>query len=195
MEDAQRTMAKVMLHMKEVQNSLKRKQRQESVHHGLEKAGEGTKRNVIHNRKLFFKIEDGLDILQKDDDKPFVTKDNIEEANLAIEGVRQLFVEMQSQIQTEINMQMVASMSALRWNTVKAMEGGMDFPEWVTVDNAEVRKAEKESMAYERDIRNINHSKFQISKISNITGGCVSGELDATTSTHPKSEVSYFKNI
>ena len=57
-------------------------------------------------------------------------------------------------------MQIIAATSPLKWKVVKQLEGCAELPDCVSVLNTELRKAEKETMAYERDLRNVfNYGK------------------------------------
>ena len=60
---------------------------------------------------------------------------------------------IENTIQHELNMQVVAAKSPLKWKTVKCLEGGISLPSCVTLDSQDVRKAEKESMSFDRDLR------------------------------------------
>ena len=79
--------------------------------------------------------------------------DNLDDINAAIENIKQMLNAHKDSIQHELNMQVVAAKSPLNWKTVKCLEGGMSLPDCVTLNSQEVRKAEKESMAFDRDLR------------------------------------------
>ena len=56
-------------------------------------------------------------------------------------------------------MQIVATKSPLGWKTVNCMEGRISLPEGISVDSDEVKKAEKECMSHERDLRAATNAK------------------------------------
>ena len=63
----------------------------------------------------------------------------MEEVNDAVKEVKNLLSKQRELVQHEYNMHVVAATSALTWKVVKQMEGGLDLPDDVTIDNSEVR--------------------------------------------------------
>ena len=154
MEGAARLSEEVLSHLQEAQNVLKMSQRKAVVEQEISKfKSPGTKRNVKFARNLLFNLEDMEEILKVEPGEDFATKDNVEEVNAAIGALRKVIQEQKDSVQHELNMQVIAATSSLRWKVVRHLEGGSELPDCVTVANADVRKAEKESMAYDRDLR------------------------------------------
>ena len=89
-----------------------------------------------------------------DEGAKFATKDNVDDVNAAIEEMSKLLAEHREQVQHKLNMFVTAATSPLKWKAVKYLEGGMELPNCVSIEGSEIRKAEKESMAFERDLRN-----------------------------------------
>ena len=144
----------VLLHMKRAQEVLKTNQRKEAIEREVSCfRNQGTKRCVRFTRSLLNQVEDIEEVFKTEEGKDFASAENWEDVNAAIEEVKRLLKEHKDSIQHELNMQVVAAKSPLSWKTVKCLEGGIDLPSCVTLDSQEVRKAEKESMAFDRDIR------------------------------------------
>ena len=144
----------VLLHLKRAQDVLKNNQRKEAIEREVALfRNQGTKRCVRFTRNLLNQVEDMEDVLKTEDGKDFASVDNLDDVNAAIENIKQMLSAHKDSIQHELNMQVVAAKSPLNWKTVKCLEGGMSLPDCVTLDSQEVRKAEKESMAFDRDLR------------------------------------------
>ena len=141
----------VLLHLKRAQDVLKNNQRKEAIEREVALfRNQGTKRCVRFTRNLLNQVEDMEEVLKTEDGKDFASVDNLDDVNAAIENIKQMLSAHKDSIQHELNMQVVAP---LNWKTVKCLEGGMSLPDCVTLDSQEVRKAEKESMAFDRDLR------------------------------------------
>ena len=181
MEGAAKLTEEVLSHLQEAQKVLKLSQRKAAVEQEVSKfKTPGTKRNVKFARNLLFNLEDMEEILKVGPDEEFATKDNIEEVNAAVSALREKIEELKNLVQHELNMQIIAATSSLKWKVVRQLEGGSELPDCVTVPNSDVRKAEKESMAYERDLRNaasysrkrgVSAEQGQVSKRGRYSGG------------------------
>ena len=149
----------VLMHLKRAQDMLKKNQRKEAIEREVALfRNEGTKRCVRFTRNLLNQVEDMEDVLKTENGKDFASADNWEDVNAAVEEVKQMLKEHKESIQHELNMQVVAAKSPLKWKTVKCLEGGISLPSCVTLDSQEVRKAEKESMAFDRDLRTASNA-------------------------------------
>ena len=154
MEGAAKLSEEVLSHIQEAQQVLKQNQRRATVEQEIAKfKSPGTKRNVKFARNLLFNLQDMEEILKVEPGEEFASVDNVQEVNAAITALKKLMEQQKETIQHELNMQVIAATSSLKWKVVKHLEGGSELPECVTVPNADLRKAEKESMAYERDLR------------------------------------------
>ena len=144
----------VLKHMRSAQQVLLQNQRAATIAAETAKfRSSSTKRNVSLLRQLLFGVQDMEDIFQVKEGEEFANVDNVQEVNRAVGEMLSLLTKHKQALQHELNMQVVAATSPLGWKTVQQMEGGLNLPDCVTVENQEVRKAEKESMAYERDMR------------------------------------------
>ena len=148
--------ASVLQHLKDTQVVIQRKQREDAI---AAEAGRfrhaGTKRSVKFTRTLIHEVEDMEELLKLGEgEEEFASVENLEDVNATVRRLRELLSDHKRSIQHELNMQIVAATSPLKWKTVAQMEGGLSLPSCVTVDGSEVHKAEKESMAYDRDLRN-----------------------------------------
>ena len=63
------------------------------------------------------------------------------------------FADLKQHIQHEVDMQIVAATSPLGWKVVNQMELGRETTSSLSVSSEEVRKAEKEKMSYDKDLR------------------------------------------
>ena len=152
--DSSRLMLKVVEHLSAAQDTLKKNQRNAEI---LAEAGKfknvSTRRNVKYNRELLFNIEDMEDLFKTEkEDEDFVTEDNVAEANLAIKRFKELLQDHKKAVQHELNMVVVADASPLKWQTVSQLEGGLELPSCVTIPSSDVRKAEKDTMAFAREL-------------------------------------------
>ena len=144
----------VLRHIKSAQQVLLQNQRAATIAAETAKfRSSSTKRNVSLLRQLLFGVQDMEEIFQVKEGEEFATIDNVKDVNKAVGEMMSLLTKHKQALQHELNMQVVAASSPLGWKTVQQMEGGFNLPDCVTVENQEVRKAEKESMAYERDLR------------------------------------------
>ena len=144
----------LLLHLKRAQEVLKSNQGKKAIEREVALfRNEGTKRSVRFTRNLLNQVEDIEEIFKTEEGKDFASADNLEDVNLAIEEVKALLKEHKNTIQHELNMQVVAAKSPLKWKTVNCLEGGISLPSCVTLDSQDVRKAEKESMSFDRDLR------------------------------------------
>lgn len=145
----------VLQHLKQTQLVIQKKQREDAI---AAEAGKfrsaGTRRSVKFTRSLLHEVEDMEELIKEGDDgEEFATSDNFEDVNAAVRKMREMLAAHKLSIQHELNMQIVAATSPLKWKTVAQLEGGLSLPSCVTLDGMEVRKAEKESMAFDRDLR------------------------------------------
>ena len=154
-------MSQVMLHLRKTQEILKSSQRAAAIEQEIVKfKSPNTKRNIKFARDLLFGNDDMQELIKVEEGKDFATKDNLAEVNEVIVLLRGMFREQRQKIQHEVDMQVIAATSPLKWKVVKQLEGGAELPDCVSVLNTELRKAEKETMAYERDLRNVfNYGK------------------------------------
>ena len=82
---------------------------------------------------------------------------------MAIKHLRVLLDKHRQAVQHELNMVVVADASPLKWKTVSQLEGGLELPSCVTIQNSEVRKAEKESMAFTRELNAARNARKRMS--------------------------------
>ena len=151
--------ASVLQHLKDTQVVIQKKQREDAIAAEASRFRQaGTKRSVKFTRTLINEVEDIEELLKVGEGEEFATVDNLEDVNATVRRLKELLADHKRSIQHELNMQIVAATSPLKWKTVAQMEGGLSLPSCVTVDGSEVRKAEKESMAYERDLRNASRA-------------------------------------
>ena len=148
----------ILSHLRQAQRVLKDNQREEAIEReGNRFRNAGIKRGFKFTNRLLSRIEDMEELLKPssgEEGAKFATKDNVDDVNAAIEEMSKLLAEHREQVQHELNMFVTAATSPLKWKAVKYLEGGMDLPNCVTIEGSEIRKAEKESMAFERDLRN-----------------------------------------
>ena len=111
-----------------------------------------SKRNVGFGLGLLHKIEDLEAVFLTEDESEMANVDNLDEVNLSIKEMKKLLGELKASVLHEVDMQTVAATSPLGWKTVQQMEVGSQ--RFGTCTAADVRKAEKESMTYEREINN-----------------------------------------
>ena len=143
----------VLEHLQKGQLLLQKSQREAGIQAEVNKfKGAGTKRAVKFTKELLFQCEDLADIFKVEEGEEFATKDNLDDVNKAVLKFNTLLEEHKNSIQHELNMQIVAASSPLKWKTVKQLEGSLELPACVTIDSTEVRKAEKDSMAFARDL-------------------------------------------
>ena len=151
--------ASVLQHLKDTQVVIQKKQREDAIAAEASRFRQaGTKRSVKFARTLINEVEDIEELLKVGEGEEFATVDNLEDVNATVRRLKELLADHKRSIQHELNMQIVAATSPLKWKTVAQMEGGLSLLSCVTVDGSEVRKAEKESMAYERDLRNASRA-------------------------------------
>ena len=154
--------AEILLELKKTQDALQESQRSAAIEREMGKYRQkGAKRNIGFCMKLQHKFEDIDFVLKVKDGEEFVTDDNIEDANAAIKELRSIVSNLKDLVQKELNAQIVGATSPHGWKTVDMMEGSSKLSEFATVDHSELRKAEKELMSYERDLRN---SRSYVSK-------------------------------
>ena len=148
----------ILSHLRQAQRVLKDNQREEAIEReGNRFRNAGIKRGFKFTNKLLNRIEDMEELLKPssgEEGAKFATKDNVDDVNAAIEEMSKLLADHREQVQHELNMFVTAATSPLKWKAVKYLEGGMELPTCVTIEGSEIRKAEKESMAFERDLRN-----------------------------------------
>ena len=169
--DSSRLMLKVVEHLSAAQATLKKNQRNAEI---LAEVGKfknmSTRRNVKYNRELLFNIEDMEDLFKTEkEDEDFVTEDNVAEANLAIKRFKELLQDHKKAVQHELNMVVVADASPLKWQTVSQLEGGLELPSCVTIPSSDVRKAEKDTMAFARELHAAKNARKRFS--SQESGG------------------------
>ena len=124
MEGAAKLTEEVLSHLQEAQKVLKLSQRKAAVEQEVSKfKTPGTKRNVKFARNLLFNLEDMEEILKVGPDEEFATKDNIEEVNAAVSALREKIEEQKNLVQHELNMQIIAATSSLKWKVVRQLEG------------------------------------------------------------------------
>ena len=151
---------KVMEHMVAAQAKAKLSQREALIEAEVAKyKNAATKRNVGHNMKLLGKVSDMEELVKCEEGEDFVSADNIEAANETINQLFSLLTAVKDDIQHEIDMQIVAATSELGWQTVRTMEGGLELSNVVSVASIDVRKAEKETISFNRDLRSAKNSK------------------------------------
>lgn len=144
---------KVLEHLSAAQATLKNNQRKAVISAEASNfRSAATKRNVRYNRELLDNIEDMEDIFKVEEGAEFVTADTVEEANQAVVRFKELLEHHKRAIQHELNMVIVADASPLKWKTVSQLEGGMELPSCATIGSAEVRKAEKDCLAFSREL-------------------------------------------
>ena len=117
---------------------------------------EGAKRNVAFGLGLLHKIEDVSNIFRTEDDEELATKDNVAEVNLSIKELTKQLAELKTTVMHEVDMQTIAATSPLGWKVVKQLEVGTR--QYATCSSEDVRKAEKEKMSYDRDLKNARAS-------------------------------------
>ena len=147
--------AQVLLELKKAQDDLKESQRTAAIEREVGKYHQkGAKRSIGFCLKLQHNFEDEEEVLKVEEGEEFATADNLKEVNLAIKRIREIAAERKELVQKESNAQIVGATSPHGWKTVEMMEGSSKVSVCSTLDVAEVRKAEKELMGYERDLRN-----------------------------------------
>ena len=120
MEGAAKLTEEVLCHLQDAQKVLKLSQRKAAVEQEVSKfKTPGTKRNVKFARNLLFNLEDMEEILKVGPDEEFATKDNIEEVNAAVSALREKIEEQKNLVQHELNMQIIAATSSLKWKVVR----------------------------------------------------------------------------
>ena len=151
---------KVLEHLSQAQATLKTNQRRAAIVAEVAKfRNASTRRNVRYNRELLHNIEDMEEIFKVEEGEEFVKKDNVEEANAAIGKFKELLEFHKRAVQHELNMVVVADASPLKWKTVNQLEGGMELPSCVTIASADVRKAEKDTMAFTRELNSARNAR------------------------------------
>ena len=156
---------KVLEHLAAAQATLKSNQRKAAISSEVSKfRNASTKRNVRYNRQLLNDVEDMEELFKVDEGEDFINADNIEEANEVIRWFRQLLEGQRQAIQHELNMVVVADASPLKWKTVSQLEGGFELPSCVTIASSEVRKAEKDSMAFTRELNNARNARKRLNQ-------------------------------
>ena len=115
-----------------------------------------SKRNVGFGMGLLHKIEDLEAIFLTEDESEVANGDNLDEVNLSIKEMKKLLGELKASVLHEVDMQTVAGTSPLGWKTVQQMEVGSKS--FGTCTSEDVRKAEKERMTYEREIKNVRQA-------------------------------------
>ena len=154
---------KVLEHLSAAQATLKANQRKAVIASEASKfKNAATKRNVRYNRELLDNIEDMEDIFKVEEGAEFVTADTLEEANQAVVRFRELLEMHKRAVQHELNMVIVADASPLKWKTVSQLEGGLELPS--TIGNAEVRKAERDCMAFSRELLSARNASKRLNQ-------------------------------
>ena len=176
------TVAGVLQHLKNNQTKLKESQRKAEIKAELlSYKTEAAKRNIQHNKECLFKIEDLKDVFPIKEGEDVITADNISESNEALKFLLDCLAKLEEKFQHEYDMQVVAATSPLGWQAVRQLEGGLELPGTVSITNAEVRKAEKDSMAYARDLRSAQNAnkkrraEWYEDNAENGQGGAVRG--------------------
>ena len=123
-----------------------------------------------YNRELLNNIEDMEDLFKVEEGEEFVKEDNLEEANEAIKKFKELLYFHKQAVQHELNMVVVADTSPLKWKTVSQLEGGMELPSCVTIASSDVRKAEKDTMAFTRELNSARNARKRLSNEEAGTG-------------------------
>ena len=164
-DSTSRLTLKIIEHLSAAQATLKDNQHKADILTEVSQfKSNSTRRNVKYNRELLNNIEDMGDLFKtENEEEDFITADNLEEANLAIKRFRVLLDKHRRAVQHELNMVVVADASPLKWKTVSQLEGGMELPSCVTIQNSEVRKAEKESMAFARELNAARNARKRMS--------------------------------
>ena len=126
----------VLEHLQKGQLLLQKSQREAGIQAEVNKfKGAGTKRAVKFTKELLFQCEDLADIFKVEEGEEFATKDNLDDVNKAVIKFNTLLEDHKKSIQHELNMQIVAASSPLKWKTVKQLEGGLELPACVTIDS------------------------------------------------------------
>ena len=156
---------KVLEHLSAAQAALKANQRKAVIAAEASKfRNAATKRNVRYNRELLDNIEDMEELFKVEEGAEFVTADTLEEANQAVVKFKELLELHKRTIQHELNMVIVADASPLKWKTVSQLEGGLDLPSCATIGSAEVRKAERDCMAFTRELSSARNASKRLNQ-------------------------------
>lgn len=156
---------KVLEHLSAAQAALKSNQRKAVIAAEASKfRNAATKRNVRYNRELLDNIEDMEALFKVEEGEEFVTVDTLEEANQAVVKFKELLELHKRAIQHELNMVIVADASPLKWKTVSQLEGGLDLPSCATIGSAEVRKAERDCMAFSRELSSARNASKRMNQ-------------------------------
>ena len=107
------------------------------------------KRALGHNMNLLHKVEDLKNVFGEEE----ASVDNIEVMNIAIGELGKQLENLRCLIQHEVDMQVVAGTSPLGWKVVQHLEANKDVVQTCSLRTDVIRKAEKETMAYDRDLR------------------------------------------
>jgi hypothetical protein len=99
-------------------------------------------------------------------DGDIATADNFEDVNAAFEVYAGHIEALRAHVQHEIDMQVISTTSPMGWLAVEQLEIGLRDLSIVTVSSETVRKAEKERMAYDKDLRAASAAKAPSSKAS-----------------------------
>ena len=122
----------------------------------------GIKRNVKHNMSVLNMLDDMKDIFVGAGDEPAAREDNVVDINAAVVELHKQIEKTKTFVQHELNMQVAAGSSPLSWRVVEHLESDKRTPSACSLSGEELRKAEKERMSYDKDLKAARASRASV---------------------------------